>query len=465
MRVKLQCLPPLPALRLWYAVEAEKIGDFKKSLIKNIPGLNTAGLGLQVLLDDFELLDWQTTHDLLRDGDFLVVRRAEKSAASSSSAKSPQSKPDLPAYGTKRKRAPSTSSSSSSSDDTSDESSSNSSDDTSSDDDSDSDDTSSNSSSDSDLDTAPPARSSKKPVKQPLKKAAPAKPVILVPPGQGKTATRERNRRRRAQRNRLSQGGDTQSAGVPFAGIPPPPAALSITNGTSLGDPDTPQSADFAELTMFSLRNKNKSKNFRKNLKVPAGPKRIVFADEPSFAEEPQPTPAARLPRLVPPSERTNLPKNVFVTSVDVEANWHVDAPAYEQEEAEVEAVAHLSYGEEEQSAPPPSPWPALAQKYASAASQPLSTLAQLRADAHVGWMALELNPATMTPEMLVAVAQVTKVDAGEGVITIRRVPRPQEGEAHELLMDVAGEGELPNEEEETFTLKDAVDGGWRVLP
>ncbi|KAL1727445.1 hypothetical protein EV714DRAFT_275583 [Schizophyllum commune] len=564
MRVKLQCLPPLPALKFWYAVEGEKIEDLKKSLAKNVPGLGPAGTGLQVLLDDFELLDWQSTSDLLRDGDLLVVKRSEKAAPSTTTQTTIMPKP---AAGKKRKRSPSTSSSSSeSSDDSSD-----SSDDTSdSDDDSDSDDTSSSdSSSDSDSsdDEPPLVQSSKKPSKQPpaKKPAVATKPPAVTPPGQGKTTTRERNRRRRAQRLRQLQGGGDIE-------MTPPPKALSMTNGTPLGvstssgaanvtnalagsmwsemDFDAPLedhseslkgfksplagASDYSELTMFSLRNKNKSKNFRKNLKmqVPAGPKRIVFADEVGATSQAQAGPSkdggvaasngatpskeagtsskaqanrhqARLPRLVPPSERTDLPPNVFVTSVDVEAGWEADTSgyqydtsAYEQsyvEEADDEgANIQLSYGDDADpasgtanasTAAQPSPYPALAQSYASATgSQPLASLAQLEVGKHVGWTSLELNAATMTPEVMVVIAKVVAVEGGDGgdamgdgrntaadakqTVTVKRVPKPLEGEAHELLLNVAGEGdgEEEEQEEETFTLKEAVDAGWRVI-
>ncbi|KAL1687237.1 hypothetical protein GGG16DRAFT_128124 [Schizophyllum commune] len=571
MRVKLQCLPPLPALKFWYAVEGEKIEDLKKSLAKNVPGLGPARTGLQVLLDDFELLDWQSTSDLLRDGDLLVVKRSEKATTSmtTQTTTTPQ-----PAAGKKRKRSPSTGSSSSeSSDDSSD-----SSDDTSdSDDDSDSDDTSSSdSSSDSDSsdDEPPLVQSSKKPSKQPAAKkpAVATKPPAVTPPGQGKTTTRERNRRRRAQRLRQSQGGgDIEMA--------PPPKALSLTNGTPLGastsrgaatvtnalagsmwsemDLDAPLedydasvvdakapmadfnaplagAPDYSELTMFSLRNKNKSKNFRKNLKmqVPAGPKRIVFADEVGATSQAQAGSSkdcgvaasktgaatsndgagssktqanrhqARLPRLVPPSERTDLPPNVFVTSVDVEAGWEADTSGYQYDTLAFEqthaadadeegANIQLSYDEPSADATTNTstaaqhcPYPALAQSYASATgSQPLASLAQLGVGIHVGWTSLELNAATMTPEVMVVIAKVVGVDdKGEGgdamgdgrntaadakqTVTVKRIPKPLEGEAHELLLNVAGEGdgEEEEQEEETFTLKEAVDAGWRVI-
>ena len=93
MRVKLQCLPPLPALKFWYAAEGDKIEDFKKSLANNVPGLGPAGTGLQVLLDDFELLDWQSTSDLLRDGDLLVVKRSEEAALSTTTQTTTTPKP------------------------------------------------------------------------------------------------------------------------------------------------------------------------------------------------------------------------------------------------------------------------------------------------------------------------------------------------------------------------------------
>ncbi|KAL1701060.1 hypothetical protein EV121DRAFT_294581 [Schizophyllum commune] len=564
MRVKLQCLPPLPALKFWYAVEGDKIEDFKKSLAKNVPGLGPAGIGLQVLLDDFELLDWQSTSDLLRDGDLLVVKRSEKAAPSTTTQTTTMPKP---AAGKKRKRSPSTSSSSSNSSDDSSDSSDDTSD---SDDDLDSDDTSSSdSSSDSDSsdDEPPLVQSSKKPLKQPpaKKPAVATKPPTVTPPGQGKTTTRERNRRRRAQRLRQLQSGDDVE-------MAPPPIALSTTNGIPLGaskstaaanvtnalagsmwsemDFDAPLedhsgslngfntplagAPDYSELTMFSLRNKNKSKNFRKNLKmqVPAGPKRIVFADEvgatsqaqagsskdggvsaskigaatsndgAAFSKAQTTRHQARLPRLVPPSERTDLPPNVFVTSVDVEAGWEADASgyrydtsAYEQsyvEEADEEGSnIQLSYDDDDDpsngtanasTAAQPSPYPALAQSYASAtASQPLASLAQLEVGKHVGWTSLELNAATMTPEVMVVIAKVVAVEGGDGgtedntkqmedntkqTVTVKRITQPLEGEAHELLLNVAGEGdgEEEEQEEETFTLKEAVDAGWRVI-
>ena len=83
-----------------------------------------------------------------------------------------------------------------------------------------------------------------------------------------------------------------------------------------------------AQIFMASLRNKNKKKGFFKEAMMKGlsdGSKaKIVFAevDKEEEAEVAEKKPPAVLPRLVPPSElqaQGRLPKNVFVTSVDVE--------------------------------------------------------------------------------------------------------------------------------------------------
>lgn len=100
-------------------------------------------------------------------------------------------------------------------------------------------------------------------------------------------------------------------------------------------------------LPSLSLRNKNKAKNFRSFIGKPLPPK-IIFTDEvakgtptqppsetlrlPSVDSQPlvstlilaavEPQPVGRIfPFLIPPSSRPSLPPNLFVTSVDVEAD------------------------------------------------------------------------------------------------------------------------------------------------
>lgn len=97
------------------------------------------------------------------------------------------------------------------------------------------------------------------------------------------------------------------------------------------------------QIMMLSLRNKNKSKTFRKSMHAPI-PARIIF-DEPASlpvaakslpsarktlpaalseaVETPEtsqaPPPSHPYTHIVPPSERASLPSNIFVTSIDVE--------------------------------------------------------------------------------------------------------------------------------------------------
>lgn len=101
-------------------------------------------------------------------------------------------------------------------------------------------------------------------------------------------------------------------------------------------------------LMSLSLRNKNKAKNFRALIGKPLPPK-IIFGDEematpecPTPAEDtckPQTSATRALPRLIPPSSRSALPPNLFVTSVDVEAGLHREKKKRKTSEEEVTEV------------------------------------------------------------------------------------------------------------------------------
>jgi hypothetical protein len=100
---------------------------------------------------------------------------------------------------------------------------------------------------------------------------------------------------------------------------------------------------------MMSLKNKNKRRGFKNTACAPA---HIKFQDDDQVVALSQPQ------RLVPPSERDQLPPRLFVTSVDVEAGmwpkdneqkWdrkqkkvQRDAYGYAEEQADVK----LDYGE-----------------------------------------------------------------------------------------------------------------------
>ena len=67
---------------------------------------------------------------------------------------------------------------------------------------------------------------------------------------------------------------------------------------------------------MMSLKNKNKGRGFKNTASVPS---RVTFQDDDIV-------PLSQPPRLIPPSERDQLPPRLFVTSVDVEAGmWQRD--------------------------------------------------------------------------------------------------------------------------------------------
>lgn len=85
---------------------------------------------------------------------------------------------------------------------------------------------------------------------------------------------------------------------------------------------------------MTSLKNSNKRKGFKER-QAGRMPQKIVFEHGDSQGttrldvpvtpiRQPSTSQPQNLPRLVPPSERSDLPDNIVVTSVDVEADlWH----------------------------------------------------------------------------------------------------------------------------------------------
>ena len=124
-----------------------------------------------------------------------------------------------------------------------------------------------------------------------------------VPPGFGRPQTHARNERRRKKRllERVTKA------------TPPVPGGSSnaIPLGAAKPHVHTP------EPTMMSLKNKNKRRGFKNTASVPS---RVTFQDNDVVA-------LSQLQRLIPPSERDQLPPRLFVTSVDVEADmWPRDA-------------------------------------------------------------------------------------------------------------------------------------------
>lgn len=141
----------------------------------------------------------------------------------------------------------------------------------------------------------------------------------FVPPGHGKPSTRKRNARRRLQRRtqaEKAQVSDVQTILVTATSLETPEIEELPT--TVVQEPPNP-------VIGSSLTNSNKRRGF-KQLMQGVAPQKTTFV---SHDETPQTsTPTKKPYTLIPPSQRTNLPRNIIVTSVDVEEGiWDLGMP------------------------------------------------------------------------------------------------------------------------------------------
>lgn len=474
MRLKISTIHPLGPLKVWFTLdngsEAHTIVQLKRALCARLP-IGMQADNITLMMDEYDLLD-ESPISILRDGDAVCIKLAVATRPNLSSNRVP-----LPTT-QKRKRCASTSSepsssssSSSSSSDSSDSSSSSSS--------------SSDSDSDSDSDTDAP-----KPVHQPSEKRVDAttKSKILqdnisfVPPGYGKPSTRNRNLRRRRKRIAgHNQPPDEPSAPTSGANavLPLPIQQNSLTRTSSEAYVADIEPDSEPNVMMASLRNKNKKKNFRQLMDKPLPPK-IVFAELENTSIQAEPpdklaptgtsssekvaVPSVKYARLIPPSERNNLPSNIFVTSVDVEeGKWRKKKQASKKELGTVShndesctANFSLDYGSAE--VPMGNPDEAL---YLRAEQQwdllpKITSTSQVPVDNIVAYKALAISPMTRTPEMLIKVARVISLSSTH--VTVSPLQRP---------VQVAFGG-LPDtieaDEDETYTLADILSQDWRVV-
>jgi len=421
MRLRIQTFPPLPDFKAWFSFEAHQvphsIRELKKFLCSDIVVLKGACVSareIQLLLDDFELLNESSFTAALRDGDLLCVK-ASLPQRSKFQDKGTQSAFQhlvhcyffkVPLFfffmnaellhRRKRKRmyewekvnkkhkvsgkqkivvpeplasSPSVSSSSeSSSSSSSSESSSTASS------------SSSDSSDSSDSYSSAPSLQPSKPLEishelgvpqiadsvSPKKKVKSTPEGPFVPPGYGKATTHARNlRRKRVRALQAEQRAESILQKTPA------PHVLSTMNTIPLGERSSSRTLGHTEhggdkgattlivdeetrveeaeevqgVMMASLGNKNKKKGFKKFLSAPV-PKKIVFTEDGQaittlisastaqssvsqlrMSNNESSTPLENCqsrPRLIPPSEIQEcgkLPPNMFVTSVDVEAD------------------------------------------------------------------------------------------------------------------------------------------------
>ncbi|TFY83258.1 hypothetical protein EWM64_g753 [Hericium alpestre] len=349
MRVRVITSPPLPELKAWFSLatlaEDASVTILKDKLCKTLQALRDAGVCGQdtiLSLDDFELLD-ESRIDILRDGDLICIRTrlnvSKRKAAPGPDSPRKKLKPlaqDSPVRSTDRglrtKSNKTAVSSTSSSEVSSEESSSSDSSDSTSESDSDSD-----SSSDSAPDQVPSGLPKISSNKQSVSAVVSQRPIPtqhppLVPPGQGKPGTKNRNLRRRKKRQY-----ESDTAPNPISAVASSENAIPLGSGAVQSAPDTYSSEP--AIAMMSLSNKNKRRGFKRAM---AGqvPQRIVFDDitdsgvaSPQLSTPPlhpqaensgSPPKPNGFPLLIPPSQKQEmglLPPNILVTSVDVEAD------------------------------------------------------------------------------------------------------------------------------------------------
>ncbi|EJU05984.1 hypothetical protein DACRYDRAFT_112795, partial [Dacryopinax primogenitus] len=224
-----------------------------------------------------------------------------------------------------------------------------------------------------------------------------------VPPGEGKPSTHARNVRRRKRQallkagstitpheestptlapESLHQGGNEQHLdGLPYD--TPPPEPLPVFSA-------------MAALTLPSkLTNKNKRKGFKKSMDGKAGQK-IIFGSP------------SRHHRLIPPSEKGDIPHNMFITSVDCSA----------RETISMEMIDHATILSS-------SDWDRIEGKFDS--YEKVSSLTDLTTGDVVAWQALALNQRTCSPEVMLHLATVVAVSRQEeNTCTVSFLQRPE---------------------------------------
>ncbi|KAJ3931303.1 MAG: hypothetical protein NXY57DRAFT_1008052 [Lentinula lateritia] len=516
MRLRLQTSntdgSKLPQLKVWFAFSAageeisqKSITDLKKSIctaIKSFSNANITFRDIALGLDGFELLDELPAEEVLRDGDLLIIKRREtytvlgKKRKAEDDGSTTAGKRYRPLQSKTRSRDVSSVSSSSSSSE-SDSSSSES--DSTTPDDSDSS-TDSSSSSDSDSSTHPSKISSKpNPPKSANIEPAPPIQQTHVPPGLGSIKTRKRNIRRRSKKKHdaLSGPGAEASTLVPsppkrISGVNVAPLGSRANNSVSARATTAQQSTDNIlihdplNLTMFSLGNKNKKKGYKYALAPPTSQKKVFSVPDSSdvlqevegesdvpngplpssttiFTSAPENL-LARHARVIPPSELQSLgklPKNMFVTSVDVEEDlwnnsfskkkkkkkhWEEDyTDTVREKPRDDEIQSTLDYGLAEEDPTFSNSETALAVNDLDAEDSksmliwsvveqnfkafPQVSLNSLQNGKLVAWKALALNLETYSPEVLLHIATVTAISndssGGNSSFSIRRLIRP----------------------------------------
>ncbi|KAF8627314.1 hypothetical protein AX15_004434 [Amanita polypyramis BW_CC] len=277
---------------------------------------------------------------------------------------------------------------------------------------------------------------------------------------------------------------ERQNATEPLAGSQSAPSQnwdASVPEGGS--------EAPSGEIMMGTLRNKNKKKNFRRTMVAPAT-RKIVF-DDSGNAQSAVPAASTKTgvnasSRVVPPSElaaQGRLPSNMFVTSVEFgrsakkkkKKKKRDTCEEEEQVDNELQASGmyegtyddRLPYGDEEdaqgendtaiiEDSQPQFDWEAAEAGWER--FPPIQVLEQLRTGVLVCWQGLAINPQTFTPEHLLGVGRVGRVE--DSIVKIRQILRP--GTETSAAFGIGGgAGEC---EEEEYTWEDISGLGWKII-
>jgi len=215
------------------------------------------------------------------------------------------------------------------------------------------------------------------------------------------------------------------------------------------------------------------------------------------------------LPRLVPPSEiqeRGKLPPNMFVTSVDVEADlWNSNGKKKRKNKQKQAGASYeydylfdnsynsnngyqadedvtLTYGNDEQvgettNDAQPNICPELVVETAIAfdwnkaedsfdKAPKVIQLADFKRASIVGWKSLELNPQTFTPEILLVAAKILEVSHPASTVKVQRLLRPVDPNSgfSGFLAPAEPDGVEAEGDTEEHQWTDILTSDWRLL-
>ncbi|KAG9020851.1 hypothetical protein FS837_007852 [Tulasnella sp. UAMH 9824] len=215
----------------------------------------------------------------------------------------------------------------------------------------------------------------------------------------------------------------------------------------------------------------------------------------------PPPTPRTsrkpKLPQLIPPSETVDLPANIFVTSIDVEADlWH-QRPGTKRAKTAVsnadkvnnrrsghgrvpheertryapqfEEDVFLNYGDPEdtnipEQVPDRRPhkvdWEAVEADFRSL---PMADVGSLAVGAVVAWQALGIDSSTLTPAMLLHLGEVLSVS--EDAIEVGQFQRPNSAKTIGFGLRFGQDASIEDQDEPEVLacrIEDAKD--WRLV-